>query len=184
MNGNGEKLSRHRERAIAALIQHGTIAAAAKACGVSESTLRRWKKDPAFARAYSAARRALVSDVVSAIQRASSGALATLIRIMTNESAGATAKVQAARTVLEMALRERPAGIRLPSVTTVADVVAALGAVAAAVGVGELGADEARPLVEVLEAQRRAIETSELERRIAALEGRQEMETGDMDAEA
>jgi len=39
--GHGEKLSRKAEQAIAALLEHATIKAAAKACHVAERTLRR-----------------------------------------------------------------------------------------------------------------------------------------------
>jgi hypothetical protein len=46
--------------AVAALATHRTTAGAAKACGVGESTLRRWLKDPKFVRRVTAAR----SDVI------------------------------------------------------------------------------------------------------------------------
>jgi polyhydroxyalkanoate synthesis regulator phasin len=48
--------------------------------------------------------------------------------------------------------------------------VPALAAVVAAMGRGELTPEEARAVVGVLEVQRKAIETAELEARVAALE--------------
>ena len=45
---------------------------------------------------------------------------------------------------------------------------------AASVGAGDLSPEEAQAVAGVLEVQRKALETAELERRIAALEQRQE----------
>ena len=64
----------------------------------------------------------------------------------------------------------RPTLLSLPAVHTAADTTAALGAVVAAVADGRLTPEEAQSVAAVLEAQRRAVETLELERRIAALE--------------
>ncbi len=68
------------------------------------------------------------------------------------------------------ARRGRPVRLELPELRTPADLAAALGAVAGAVGRGDLSPEEGGAVAAVLEAQRRAIETMELERRIAALE--------------
>jgi hypothetical protein len=65
----------------------------------------------------------------------------------------------------------RPTPLSLPDVYTAQDTTAALGAVVAAVADGTLTPEEAQSVAAVLEAQRKAIETMELERRIAALEG-------------
>ena len=64
----------------------------------------------------------------------------------------------------------RPVEIALPDVVSAADLVPAISAVVAAVGRGELTAEEAQAMCAVLEVQRRAIETAELEARVAALE--------------
>ena len=66
--------------------------------------------------------------------------------------------------------RGRPVALDLPDVTTPAGPVGALGAVARAVAHGALGPEEGRAVAGVLEAQRRAVETLELGRRIEALE--------------
>jgi hypothetical protein len=64
----------------------------------------------------------------------------------------------------------RPVEVALPEVASAADLVPALAAVASAMGRGELTPEEARAMCAVLESQRRAIETAELEARVAALE--------------
>ena len=68
----------------------------------------------------------------------------------------------------------RPTPIALPAVRTAEGTTAALAAVVAAVSSGELTPDEAQAVAGVLEVQRKAIETQELERRIAALESAKE----------
>ena len=64
----------------------------------------------------------------------------------------------------------RPVSLSLPSIATGADVVAALGLVAEAVGAGELTPEEGASVASVLEIKRKAIETAELDARITALE--------------
>ncbi len=64
----------------------------------------------------------------------------------------------------------RPVEVALPEVATAADLVPALAAVVAAMGRGELTPEEAQAVCAVLESQRRAVETAELEARVAALE--------------
>lgn len=63
-----------------------------------------------------------------------------------------------------------PISINLPKVETIADVLAAQGVVIGAVADGELTPDEGQTMATILEAKRKAIETEELERRIATLE--------------
>lgn len=64
----------------------------------------------------------------------------------------------------------RPVSLELPAITSAADVVAALGALADAVAGGELTAEEGASVATILEVKRKAIETVELENRITALE--------------
>ncbi len=63
----------------------------------------------------------------------------------------------------------RPVEVELPPVASAADLVPALAAVVAAMGRGELTPEEAQAISAVLESQRRAVETAELEARVAAL---------------
>lgn len=66
--------------------------------------------------------------------------------------------------------RERPISVSLPAIVTAADTVKAVGAAIAAVASGEITPSEGAALAGMIEAQRRAIETMELEERIARLE--------------
>jgi hypothetical protein len=68
------------------------------------------------------------------------------------------------------ARKDRPVMLDLPAMRTAGDLAAALGAVAGAVASGTIAPAEGQAVAAVLESQRRAIETVELERRIAALE--------------
>jgi len=64
----------------------------------------------------------------------------------------------------------RTVALDLPPMECAADLVKALGIVAQAMAAGQLTPDEAGAVANVLEVQRRAIETAGLEQRIAALE--------------
>jgi hypothetical protein len=72
------------------------------------------------------------------------------------------------------AAKARPIKIELPTVETMADVLKAQGVAIRAMADGEITPDEAATIASVLDAKRRAIETVELEKRIAALEGKAE----------
>jgi hypothetical protein len=69
-------------------------------------------------------------------------------------------------------VRKGTVRIALPEVNTPADLVAALGAIGEAVARGELTPDEGQSVAAILEGQRRAIETTELETRLARLEAK------------
>ncbi len=66
----------------------------------------------------------------------------------------------------------RPVTFTMPAIETAADVAKALGSVVEHVASGDLTPDEAAAVSALLEAKRRAIETVEIEARVAALEGK------------
>jgi hypothetical protein len=68
------------------------------------------------------------------------------------------------------ARKSRPITLALPAIRSASDVVAAVGAVADAVGTGDITPDEGQAVASILETKRRAIETVELESRLTALE--------------
>ena len=105
MKGHGEKLSRHQERAISALLVHPTMTQAADAAGIGEVTLWRWLRIPTFKEQYRLARREAVSQAVGQLQAACSVAVVALTDISKDVNCSASARVSAARTVLEMALK-------------------------------------------------------------------------------
>ena len=103
--GHGEKATRKFELAIAALLSCSTIEAAAESIDVAPITLRRWMTEQAFKSEYQQARRQVMDQAAARPQQASSTAVATLEGVMADQSAPASAKVAAARTVLEMGQR-------------------------------------------------------------------------------
>jgi hypothetical protein len=95
MTGNGEvrdarkgqpgkpggcKLGRKQEAAIAALLTERTHADAAAKAGISEATLARWLRVPAFIVAYRAARLRVVEAAIARLQRATGAAVRALTR--------------------------------------------------------------------------------------------------------
>jgi hypothetical protein len=80
--GHGEKLTRKKEQAVAALLEQPTVRRAAAAAGVSERALRLWLRQPNFKAAYGEARRQLLEHALSRLQRASQKAVGTLVRAL------------------------------------------------------------------------------------------------------
>jgi hypothetical protein len=81
--------------------------------------------------------------------------------------------MQAARMVIERLIpliRERPISVDLPDTSTIEGVAQAQAAILQAVATGELLPSEGATLAGIAEARRKALETQELEARIAALE--------------
>lgn len=105
MAGHGEKWTRKQDQAIAALLVHPTIPAAAKAVGVGETTLWRWLQREDFQDAYRAAKREAVAQAIAQLQRASGEAVKALSDVMNGPITPAGARVSAAKTILEMAVK-------------------------------------------------------------------------------
>lgn len=101
----GQKLSRKKELAIAALLATDTVEQAAKKAGCSERSLWRWMKDQDFQRVYKGARRDVMKQAIGRLQDSCSTAVATLEDVMRDAEAPASARVSAARTCLEFAQR-------------------------------------------------------------------------------
>jgi hypothetical protein len=66
--------------------------------------------------------------------------------------------------------REQPVAIELPEMTTAADAVAAMGAILQAIGVGDLGPQEAAGLANVVTGFSQTITTAQLEGRLDEME--------------
>lgn len=69
--------------------------------------------------------------------------------------------------------KSRTVNLALPVVEKIDDVAAALAAVVEAVAAGEVTPDEGNAVANLLELRRKAIETTELQKRIEVLEARQ-----------
>ncbi len=105
MRDSNENLTPRQHRVVLALLQHGTIREAAHACGVGEATVFRWLKDTMFANAYREARRQAVSQAIASLQQKAVEAVATLQQIVRDESVVPSARLAAARTILDLALK-------------------------------------------------------------------------------
>jgi hypothetical protein len=101
--GHGEKMTRRQEQAIAALLEHSTICAAATAVGVHECTLRAWLKQPHFAREYRERRRQVVEQAVTRLQNLTAAAGEALKKNLT--CGHAPTEVRAAVAVMELSLK-------------------------------------------------------------------------------
>jgi hypothetical protein len=102
-SGHGEKRSRKREHAIAALLTAATLGEAARLANIGEATLRRWLREPDFAGAYRAARRQALETVVGRLQQSATAAVETLERNLTASAEGV--QVRAAQILLEQAFK-------------------------------------------------------------------------------
>jgi hypothetical protein len=105
-----DELTHKQHKALAALLSEPTVTAAAAKCGIGERTLHTWLHDvPAFAAAYTAARRDAVGQAVGRLQHATGIAVDALIDVLDSEytPAPAAVRVSAAKVIIEYALRFR-----------------------------------------------------------------------------
>jgi hypothetical protein len=99
-----------------------------------------------------------------------------MLGIMRDEGADAKSRAWAAEKVAPFvhprpAPMERTIHIDLPDTSTPAGIDQALGAVIAAMGAGTISPQEGQSFISVIEARRKAIETTDILARIEALEG-------------
>jgi len=105
MKGHGAKYERKQEEAIAALLTQRNVDEAAKAIGVSPTTLLKWMRQPEFDAAYREARRATFRQAVARLQQASSAAVTTLLKVMIDPATPHSTRVRAADSVLSHSAR-------------------------------------------------------------------------------
>jgi hypothetical protein len=106
MSTSLHSLTPRQEQSITALLVQGSLQAAAEASGINEKTLRRWLRDNAvFQMAYREARRQVVQQAIVQVQQATGEAVETLRQVMQAADAPASAKVSAAKTILETAIK-------------------------------------------------------------------------------
>jgi ribosomal protein S11 len=105
MTGHGQKMSRKKEQAIAALLSQPSIARAAKKSGIGEKTLFRWLQLDEFRQAYKNARRQVVDQTIAQIQSVLAEAVQTLLNVMSDVTTPASAKVSAARALLDIGFK-------------------------------------------------------------------------------
>jgi uncharacterized protein (UPF0147 family) len=98
------KLPPKAEKVLTALLHHGAVRAAAKDAGVSEATVFRYLQDAEFQRRYRAARASVVDAAIALMQRLCANAVSTLDTVMHDTEAPASARVSAAKTILEQSI--------------------------------------------------------------------------------
>ena len=98
-------MTQRKEKALQALLVSRTRAEAAKAAGIGESTLRTYMQDAEFLERYRQAFGDMVRDAARQAQQTLSPALSTLREIMEDREEPASARITAARSILEYTLK-------------------------------------------------------------------------------
>jgi hypothetical protein len=106
MLGHGAKFGQKMEQAIAALLCHGSVEAAARAVGINPNTLLRWMKEPEFKAALWEARCTVAAQAMGRLQDAMGAAVTTVLKIMLDPNAPAGTRLRAAEIVLEQGAGE------------------------------------------------------------------------------
>lgn len=109
----------NKEKALAALLVCNTRKEAAALAGMSEKTIYSYMQDEVFKSEYEAAKRDLINRAADQINRSLEPAITALRTIAEDKSAGKTARVQAARSLLEY-------GLKLAEYTTLEERITAL----------------------------------------------------------
>jgi hypothetical protein len=104
MSGKSDKFTRMHEAAVAAVLRTTTLESVAKSIGVNERTLRRWWLLPEFQAKYMAAKRELINGTIHTLLHATGTATHALVNILQDTSLPPTARVSAARTVLQLVM--------------------------------------------------------------------------------
>jgi hypothetical protein len=98
-------LTAKQEKALASLLSLGEVRAAAKDSGVGETTLWRWLKDETFAMAYREGHRKLLEAGAAALTANTSKASKVLLEVAEDKQAPASARVAAARAIIDGATK-------------------------------------------------------------------------------
>ena len=104
-NQTADKLTAKHHKAISALLSEPSVRKAAESAGVPERTLYTWLKDSAFDAAYRAACRDAVQQATARLQFASSAAVSVLCQLMARDTIHASIRLNAAKTILELAIK-------------------------------------------------------------------------------
>jgi transposase-like protein len=100
MRGHGAKFGRKKEEAIAALLTQRTVEEAARAVGISPTTLLSWMKMPEFDKEYRAARRASVSQTNARFQQATGAAASIIMKLMVDPKVPDSVRLRASEFVV------------------------------------------------------------------------------------
>jgi AcrR family transcriptional regulator len=100
-------LSERQERALLAVVTHATPREAAKAAGVSEATLWRYRRNKEFAGRLREARSAMSDHTITLLQKASVEAVNFLSSLVGRDDAPWQPRVSAARAIVDLSFRGR-----------------------------------------------------------------------------
>jgi len=98
-------LPQKQTKAIVSLLNCRTVSEAATQAGVNESTVWRWMREENFQDALQEAKQRIVTQAIIRLQQATGEAVGTLRGIMADGEAPASARVTAAKAVLDMAVK-------------------------------------------------------------------------------
>ena len=101
----GHKAKNKQDALLGALLVQPSIADAASAVGIGRDTAYRWMRTPQFQQRYADAKREALAETISYLQRSMWKAVVALNAILDNPDSTQTAKVAAARSLLEFGLR-------------------------------------------------------------------------------
>jgi hypothetical protein len=96
---------RKSEEVIAALMAGRSMRQAAEDCGIGYRTLKEWFASPWFQAEYSTAKKQLLDATINQLRTIGSEAVSGLYDVVTNVANPASARVSAARAILEVLLR-------------------------------------------------------------------------------
>jgi hypothetical protein len=107
--GFGKKKARQLDLFVAALLSNPTVEAAAAAARISRATAYRWLSDPDVQRRIAEARRDALNRAIARLQEAATEAVDCL-REVQRDGESESARVSAARCIIEQALRAAELG--------------------------------------------------------------------------
>ena len=94
-----------QEKMLIAVLASPTFVGAAAASGISVNVLYRAMAEPAFKEAYAAARQDALTQAVGALQQAAGQATEILLGVMQADETPPSARISAARSILEYAFK-------------------------------------------------------------------------------
>ena len=97
--------TKNNEQILAALVATGSVRAAAKAVGVSETTIRARLNDPDFRKEYETAKGAVLTEACDSLAARLTHAVEVLVDVLDNTENAATVRVSAADSLLRHGLR-------------------------------------------------------------------------------
>ena len=173
-----------QERFLEALADTGSVSTAAAVAGTSRTRVYELRRvDPTFASAWQEAEEIATDRLEDeARRRALEGVPELLVSAgkLVRDDQGQPITVRRYSDNLLLALlrahrpprRERSVRFQLPALHSAADAASAMASLAAAVGVGEITPGEAAELSRLVEAYMKAIEVSEFDKRLQAVEAK------------